>query len=66
MIGGQPVTTTLAITEGTGNEHRAVLQLARTYLSDLEEFGRVAFEMLPFETAGGMQQRYQAGSHLSD
>lgn len=54
---GAAVTTSLAIAEGTKNEHRAVLQLARTYLTDLEEFGRVALEMRPFETAGGVQKR---------
>ena len=54
---GQPVTTTLAIAEGTGNEHRAVLQLVRKYLADFEGFGGVAFQMRPFETAGGTQQR---------
>jgi phage antirepressor YoqD-like protein len=54
---GQPVTTSLAIAQGTDNEHRAVLQLVRKYLADLEEFGRVAFEMRTFETAGGPQQR---------
>ena len=53
----QAVTSTLVIASETGNEHRAVLQLARKYLPDLEEFGRVAFEMRPFQTAGGPQQR---------
>ncbi|ENO82043.1 prophage antirepressor [Thauera sp. 27] len=54
---GQAVTTTFAIAEGTDVEHKAVIQLARTYLPDLEEFGRVTFEMRPFETAGGIQRR---------
>lgn len=54
---GLAVTTTLAIAEGTGVEHKAVIQLVRTYLTDLGEFGRVTFEMRPFETAGGMQRR---------
>lgn len=53
----QLVTTTLAIAEGTNNEHKAVIQLVRTYQGDLEEFGRVTFEIRPFETAGGVQQR---------
>ncbi|MCK0507887.1 phage antirepressor KilAC domain-containing protein [Aromatoleum anaerobium] len=57
ITGGQAVTSSLAIADGTENEHRAVLQLVRTYLADLEEFGRVAFEMRPFETAGGTQKR---------
>jgi len=54
---GIATTTTLAIAEGTGNEHKAVIQLVRYYLSDLEQFGRVTFEMAPFETAGGTQTR---------
>lgn len=54
---GQAVTTSIIIAKGTGNEHRAVLQLLRTYLADLEVFGRVAFEMRPFETKGGTQTR---------
>lgn len=57
MIDGNAVTTTLAIAEGTDVEHKATIQLVRTYLADLEEFGRVTFEMRPFETAGGTQQR---------
>ena len=54
---GEPFTTSLAIAGATGNEHRAVLQLIRNNLADFQEFGRVAFEMQPFETAGGAQTR---------
>lgn len=54
---GEPVTTSLIIAEGVGNEHRAVLQLVRQNINDFEEFGGVAFEMHPFETAGGTQKR---------
>ena len=57
LSGGNAVTTSLVIAEGTGVEHRAVLQLVRSNLSDFEDFGRVAFEMRPFETAGGSQER---------
>jgi hypothetical protein len=42
----------LAIAEGTGGEHASVIKLARTYLVDLEEFGRVRFEIRPFATDG--------------
>ena len=52
-----PETTSLIVAKGTEVEHRAVLQLIRNNLADFEEFGRVAFEMRPFETAGGTQQR---------
>lgn len=42
---GEVRTTTLAIAEGTGNQHKAVIQLVRTYQADLEQFGLVTFEM---------------------
>lgn len=42
---GQAVTTTLAIAKGTQNDHASVIKLARTYQSDLEEFGPVGFEI---------------------
>lgn len=54
---GKPVTTSLAIADGVGNPHKSVIQLIRQNISDLEEFGGVAFEMLPFDTAGGTQSR---------
>ncbi|MGV0785181.1 Rha family transcriptional regulator [Mycolicibacterium sp. XJ775] len=54
---GVPTTTSMRIANGTNNEHRAVLQLVRDNLADFEEFGGVAFEMQPFDTAGGPQQR---------
>lgn len=54
---GEPVTTSLAIAAGTTNTHEAVIKLVRTYTADLERFGRVRFEIQPFETAGGTQQR---------
>lgn len=57
LVDGQVVTTTLAIAEGTDNDHASVIKLVRTYQNDLEEFGRVGFEIAPFETAGGTQQR---------
>lgn len=54
---GEPSTTSQVIAAETGNEHRAVLQLIRANLADLNDVGRVAFEMRPFETAGGQQRR---------
>ena len=57
LIDGKAVTTSLAIADGTENEHASVIKLVRTYQSDLEEFGRVGFEIAPLETAGGVQQR---------
>lgn len=54
---GEPTTTSLVIAEGTGTQHKNVLELVRRNLPDFEEFGRVAFETRPFETAGGTQSR---------
>lgn len=55
--GDVPTTTSMRVANGTRNEHRAVLQLIRDNIADFEEFGRVAFEMQPFSTPGGVQQR---------
>lgn len=54
---GHPTTTSMRVANGTQNEHRAVLQLIGDNLDDFEEFGGVAFEMQPFDTAGGVQHR---------
>ncbi|MCX2931347.1 Rha family transcriptional regulator [Mycobacterium sp. CVI_P3] len=47
----------MRVANGTRNEHRAVLQLIRENMADFEEFGGVAFEVEPFDTAGGVQHR---------
>lgn len=52
---GEPMTTSLVIADGTGNEHRAVLQLIRNSVADLEEFGTLAFEM---RKSGGRPTEY--------
>jgi len=54
---GVATTTSMRVANGTHNEHRAVLQLIGDNLADFEEFGGVAFEMQPFDTAGGTQHR---------
>lgn len=54
---GVPTTTSMRVANGTRNEHRAVIQLIRDNLADFEEFGGVAFQMEPFDTPGGQQQR---------
>lgn len=53
----KPFTNSEIIAHETGVQHKNLLELIRTYLSDLQEFGRVAFETRPFETAGGEQNR---------
>ncbi|WP_394262224.1 phage regulatory protein/antirepressor Ant [Trueperella sp.] len=54
---GMPTTTTEVIANGTGLQHASVMKLIRTNLTDFEDFGRVGFEIRPFETAGGTQSR---------
>lgn len=49
-------TNSLIIAEGAGIEHRALIQLISSHIDDVSEFGRVTFEMLPFETNGGTQK----------
>lgn len=55
-----PVTTSLVIAEGTRVQHKNVLELIRKNIGDLQEFGEVAFETHPLETAGGPQKRVVA------
>ena len=40
----EAVTTTLAIAEGVGNQHKNIIAMVRQYQNDLEEFGPLAFE----------------------
>lgn len=54
---GQLTVSSLTIADGAGVEHKAVMQLVRTYEADLTRFGGVTFEMRPFETPGGTQNR---------
>lgn len=54
---GADVASTAVIAAGTENEHASVIALVRKYQADFEEFGRVRFEIEPFETAGGTQSR---------
>lgn len=54
--GGELAISSEIIAERTEVEHRAILQLIRGHKAEFEEFGGVAFEMQPFETAGGTQR----------
>lgn len=54
---GHPITTSMIVAEGTGAQHSSVIRLVRDNMCDFEEFGRVGFEIEPFETAGGTQNR---------
>ncbi len=57
LVDGSPVTSTTTIALETGNEHASVIALVRKYQVDFEDFGRVRFEIEPFDTAGGPQSR---------
>lgn len=57
FVSDEPVTTSQVIALHTQLPHRSVVQLVRKYDRDLHRFGRVQFQMRPFETAGGTQQR---------
>lgn len=51
------LTTSLHIADGSRANHKAVMQLIKTHIHHFNKFGRVAFEMRPFETEGGVQTR---------
>jgi len=50
LVDGEAVTTTLAIAAGCEVDHASVIKLARTYQSDLQEFGLLDFKS---ESTGG-------------
>jgi len=41
----EPMTTSLAIAEGTENTHQAIMKMVRTYVGPLQEFGEVGFQI---------------------
>lgn len=53
----EPMTTSLAIAKGVEMEHNSVLVLLKKHVESLSEFGRVQFEIEPFDTKGGKQTR---------
>lgn len=55
IVNDTAVTTSLAIAEGTDNEHASVILLVRKYQSDLEEFGLLDFKS---ESTGGRPTEY--------
>lgn len=50
-------TTSEAIAAGAGVEHASTLRLIDTHAARLERFGGVRFEIRPFATAGGIQEK---------
>ncbi|MDI6024500.1 Rha family transcriptional regulator [Leucobacter sp. UT-8R-CII-1-4] len=61
---GELRVSSLIIAGRTDNQHASVLRIVRDNLADFESFGRVGFEIAPFETAGGTQRREIA--HLNE
>lgn len=55
-IENEPFTTSEIVAQCAGVERHTVQQLCVKYQGDLEEFGRVAFEMRPLQTRGGVQK----------
>jgi phage regulator Rha-like protein len=51
-----PFTTSDVIAENSKVSHHAIQQMISKYQKDLEEFGRVAFEMRALQTKGGTQE----------
>ena len=43
------LTTSLHIADGARANHKAIMQLIKTHIHHFNKFGRVAFEMRPFE-----------------
>lgn len=52
---GSLIVSSETIAEGSGVQHKNVLETIARNHADLEQFGRVAFETRPFATAGGTQ-----------
>jgi phage antirepressor YoqD-like protein len=55
ITNGVPSTTTIAIAEGTGNDHASVIKMVRAYQDDLEGFGLLDFKS---ESTSGRPTEY--------
>lgn len=51
LKGKQPVTTSLIIAEGTGNEHRSIIRLIQNYQKQFERWGKVTFVDVDLKSA---------------
>lgn len=49
-------TDSVILAKGAGIGHASVIKLITTHLDDVSEFGRVGFQIVPFETKGGIQK----------
>lgn len=57
-VHGQRLTTnSLIVSENCKVTHNATIKLVRRFIDDLQEVGRVGFEIRSFETKGGIQEQ---------
>ena len=54
---GEPRTTTAIIADEMGQGHASVIKLFRKYAKRMHAMGGVRFEIQPFKTGGGIQER---------
>lgn len=54
---GEPRASSATVAQGMQCAHASVLKLIRNHIGSLGQFGGVRFEIEPFMTKGGMQQR---------
>ncbi len=57
IMENEPRVSSLIIAENSNNQHKAIMQLSKKYITELKQFGRIEFEMETFQTNGGMQKR---------
>ncbi len=57
IVDGEPLASTQTICKGMKAQHASTMKLLRKHQKALERFGRVRFEIQPFETNGGTQSR---------
>lgn len=57
LFDSEPLAASDALAIGVEHSHESVIKLVRKHQASLERFGRVRFEIRPFATNGGVQQR---------
>jgi len=63
----EAVCSHVVISGGKGVTQDSSLKLIKKYSDELKEFGRVRFQIVPFDTNGGLQKRkeYMLNEHQS-
>lgn len=52
----EPFTNSFVLAKGTGNDHRSVNKLTQKYMSELQAFGKVRFQIAPSEESSTGQK----------